>query len=271
MPELAEVEFFRKQWESGSGDTVTAVELNGRARVFRDCDIAQMQRLLPGARFISSEANGKKLLFRFASLEGGPRLWLGLHMGMTGKLTNAPPAYAPERHDHLVLFLEKQALVFTDSRQFGRVHFAHEPLAPSWWRHLPPAIVSAGFTLERVESFLKRCGRRPVKALLLMQEVFPGVGNWMADEILWRARIHPARAAGELTQSERHDLWREARLVCRGALRTIGEDFRDPPEGWLFHVRWQKGGRCPRSCESLVYETIAGRTTCWCPRCQAKR
>src|SRR5437588_764248 len=101
-----------------------------------------------------------------------------------------------------------------------------------------------------------------------MQECFPGIGNWMADEILWRARIHPKIAAGKLNAARRVSLFREIRFVCREAMRIIGHDFSDPPKSWLFPHRWEKGGDCPRCKNSLRHATIGGRTACWCPTCQ---
>jgi formamidopyrimidine-DNA glycosylase len=95
----------------------------------------------------------------------------------------------------------------------------------------------------------------------------------MADEILWRAAIHPRRAAGSLTPAERRTVWRECRHVCRLALDTIaGQGDNLPhdlnvniPETWLFRHRWRAGGHCPRTGVPLVREEIGGRTTCWSP------
>jgi formamidopyrimidine-DNA glycosylase len=115
---------------------------------------------------------------------------------------------------------------------------------------------------------LLRHGRQQLKAVLLMQDGFPGVGNWMADEILWRARLHPARRADKLASEETKKLFRELRFVCREALRTVGENFGDPPAHWLFHRRWRAGGDCPRDGRKLLRAEIGGRTTCWCGSCQ---
>ncbi|MSU63269.1 MAG: hypothetical protein EXS31_12875 [Pedosphaera sp.] len=118
------------------------------------------------------------------------------------------------------------------------------------------------------QTFFRRHARRPVKAALLMQDGFPGVGNWMADEILWRARLDPRRLSGSLEPTAVLRLWRTVRTVCRGALRSIGRDFSDPPKGWLFHQRWHDGGVCPRHRAPLRRAQVATRTTAWCPECQ---
>jgi formamidopyrimidine-DNA glycosylase len=98
-----------------------------------------------------------------------------------------------------------------------------------------------------------------------MQERFPGIGNWMADEILWRAAIHPRQPAGSLDAPAIRALYREIRAVCRNALRVIGTDWSEPPDTWLFNHRWKKGSACPRTGAKLMHAAIGGRTTCWSP------
>ena len=51
-------------------------------------------------------------------------------------------------------------------------------------------------------------------------------------------------------------------------METIGEDWGDPPKDWLIHTRWKRTGQCPKHKTPLCRETIAGRTTAWCARCQ---
>jgi len=223
MPELAEVEYFRKQWNSGLGKLIDAVEIHPKARIFRGTDAAGLVRAMTGAKLERSEARGKQMLFVAKKRGSRKHGWLGLHLGMTGKLRVESPDFKPAKHDHLVLRQAKQALVFEDARLFGRVLFAESSDAPSWWAKLPPDLLSSAFTAKDLEIFLKRRARAPVKAVLLMQERFPGIGNWMADEILWRAAIHPRQAAGSLDAARIKTLYREIRWVCREALRIIDE------------------------------------------------
>ena len=266
MPELAEVEYMRKRWNPGLGQRIEGVRLHAKAGVFRGTKPRLIARHLTGATFIASEAAAKQMLFRAS---GG--VWLGLHLGMTGELSVQPAGYLPRKADHLVLEQSGQALVFSDFRMFGRVQFAVGPEAPVWWTEIAPAVMSKHFTREAVATFLRRRAKSPIKAVLLMQERFPGVGNWMADEILWRAGVHPRRPAGSLTPVEVAALHRQTRWVADHALKTIGETFADPPPRWLFRHRWKDGGRCPKSGEGLVREEIGGRTTCWSPGRQALR
>lgn len=260
MPELAEVEYFRKRWDPGLGRRIEAVFLHAKARLFRETDPDLLRSRLTGATLISSEAAAKQMLFRASG-----DAWLGIHLGMTGELSVQPADFEPRRHDHLVLIQKKHRLVFSDHRMFGKVEFSVGREPPDWWTSIAPAILSKAFTAEAVAAFLKRRARTPIKAVLLMQERFPGIGNWMADEILWRAGLHPRRLAGSLTAIEVARLFKETRWVCDRALKTIGETFADPPASWLFPHRWEDGGRCPRTGTPLVREEIGGRTTCWSP------
>jgi formamidopyrimidine-DNA glycosylase len=266
MPELAEVEFFRKQWDCGLGQKIVAVRLHSRKRIFRGTDPRQIVDHLEGRRFLRSCARGKRMLFEFS---GGN--WIGVHLGMTGKLSVESAAFRPEKHDHLVLYQPKRALVFPDSRQFGRVRFHHGRHDPDWWKSEVPEIISREFDREFLDRFLDRHRKAPIKAVVLMQNGFSGIGNWMADEILWRARIHPATSTGKLTVRNRADLLRETKFVVKESLRTLGKDFGDPPRGWLIHQKWKRDGICPRHRTPLRHAPIGGRTTVWCPKCQGER
>ncbi|CAN5668327.1 formamidopyrimidine-DNA glycosylase [soil metagenome] len=264
MPELAEVEYIRKQWNVGLGKKVTKVMFHPKARIFRGIEAGEFEKALTGAKLISSEARGKQMIFRFSTAT------LGIHLGMTGELEVEKAGFEPGRHDHLVLVQAKQALVFSDTRLFGRVLFARGKADPQWWKDLPPAIASKEFTEEAMAAFLKRRKGAPIKAVLLMQERFPGVGNWMADEILWQARISPRRLSGKLSEEEVSVLWKTIRHVCKEAVRIIGKDWGDPPDSWLINHRWKHGNDCPRCGLALARAEIGGRTTCWCKKCQAR-
>ncbi|MEO6875106.1 MAG: DNA-formamidopyrimidine glycosylase family protein [Opitutaceae bacterium] len=269
MPEFAEVEFFRKRWaQAATGHRLKSVSVHPAAKIFRGTDSAAIRRALTGAKLLSSEAQAKQMLFRFS---GGA--WLGVHLGMSGDLHVEPASHRPLKHDHLVLHTARQALVFSDPRMFGRVQYHRGSGPPVWWTKIAPPILSGKFTVEAVAAFLQRRARAPIKAVLLMQERFPGVGNWMADEILWRAAIHPQRLCGSLQPREIKALWRECRKVCQMALETIaGKGTYLPPDlnahipkTWLFWHRWEDGGRDPRTDTKLARAEVGGRTTCWSP------
>jgi len=264
MPELAEVEFYRKQWLSGIGQTVSAVALHAEKRIFRAEDTMALAMGLKGQVLNRSEAHGKQMLFVFGEVH-----WLGVHLGMTGKMTSHDQNYLPLKHDHLVIGMESgRQLVFSDPRLFGRIRYARSQGPPAWWRQLPPQMLTDAFKLESMTQFLMRRAKSPIKGVLLMQQTFPGIGNWMADEILWRCRIHPATRAGQIGPKKRKELFDTIRQVCADAMKVIGTNWGKPPDDWLFNHRWKDGGRCPATGKLLLREKIAGRTTCWSPAWQ---
>jgi formamidopyrimidine-DNA glycosylase len=263
MPELAEVEWYRKQWNAGLGKKIVDVRLHSGNRVFRGTDSRELRRRLIDEKFLSSEARGKWMLFKFSSHN-----WLGIHLGMTGRICVESRNFHPNKHDHLIFYQSGRALVFTDSRQFGRVRFHHGREEPDWWNTAGPEIISPEFDQHFVDQFLDRHRKAPIKAVLLLQSRFSGIGNWMADEILWRAKVLPSKRTGRLTRKERAAIFRATKFVVKRSLETLGRDLSDPPKNWLIHQKWKRDGVCPRHRTPLRHAMIGGRTTAWCPRCQ---
>ena len=267
MPELAEVEYYRKQWSPCLGEKVAALSVHREKRVFREVDLKALLDGLSNQIFKSAERHGKQMCFRF-----GQRHYLGLHLGMTGKIWILGSDQEAGKHDHLCITMQSgRVLVFSDSRMFGRIRYACSASAPDWWQDLPPEPSSDVYTFEQMNHSLDRHARAPVKAVLLIQEDFPGVGNWMADEILWRSGIFPGTRAGVVGPKKRRELYRNLRRVCDDALRVIGTDWGRPPNSWLFNHRWKDGGRCPKTGKLLRRTMIGGRTTCWSPNWQRYR
>lgn len=263
MPELAEVHYFSRQWRVGLGQKVVRVHLHPGKRVFRGLSTRALARSLQGQTLRSLQTHGKQMLFRF-----GSDFWLGIHLGMSGRLSAQPAGYRPEKHDHLVLHTRNRALVFQDPRLFGRIRLARDRQPPAWWSSLPPGVFSHGFSVPHLLSLFQRRAQTQLKPLLLLQDFFPGIGNWMADEILWQARLDPRTRAGSLSKKQISTLHPIIRRVSRKAMQTIGKNWSDPPRNWLFLYRWQDGGSCPRCRRKLVRQPVGGRTTCWCPSCR---
>lgn len=271
MPELAEVELARRQWASFHGDLITGIQTHPKARIYRDCPAAVLG-ILKGHPLQSSRAHGKRMLFTFA-----PDLHLEVHLGMSGKLSVAPPDHETQKHDHLILQTSRASLIFNDYRMFGRV-MVHDQANP--WAEFPPQPQDSRFSLARVRRLIERHPKKPLKALLLDQNACPGIGNWMADEICWRLGLHPATPTAELDAAK---LRKEIRFVTFGALKHVADKnstassdgfapgsyvAQVPPKNWLFQHRWKKGGMCPKCRTPLARDTIATRTTAWCPDCQ---
>ena len=271
MPELAEVELARRQWAKHHGEAVSRVDVHPKARIYRDCP-APALRILKGKKLLSSKAHGKRMLFTFAT-----KLHLEVHLGMSGKLSTSSTDHEDQKHDHLIIRTKKAALIFNDYRMFGRI-MLHDCADP--WAEFPPQPQDSKFSLAHVRKLVERHPRKPLKALLLDQNACPGIGNWMADEICWRMGIYPGELCADLNPAA---VRKETRFVALGALKHVAEKnmtaSKDgfapgsyvenvPPKNWLFQHRWKTGGTCPKCKSSLARDTIATRTTAWCPTCQ---
>jgi formamidopyrimidine-DNA glycosylase len=244
VPELPEAERARQQLQRVVGREIVAVD-DRDGYVCRPHAPGEIAAALVGHRLLSAHRRGK---FMWAETDNGPEL--GLHLGMAGRIVVDEP---PEPHgwDRFSLeFAGGGRLALRDKRRLGRAM-----LAPDF-SHVGPDAAE----VSRAE-FRARVGKgsAPLKARLLDQGVISGVGNLLADEILWRARLSPRRSAGELTVEELDRLRRELRAAVRSAIRLGGAHT-----GTLIAFR-RLGAACPRCGTPLQRATIGGRTTFWCP------
>ncbi len=184
---------------------------------------------------------------------------LGLHLGMAGRIVvdgsaEGDPARdgGEQRWDRFrIEFADGGVLILRDRRRLSRAVLA-------------PAIERLGPDAGDVsrEEFRDRVGygTAPIKARLMDQGVIAGVGNLLADEALWRARIDPRRRAGSLSVGDLDELRRTMRAAIRNAIRRGGVHTGD-----VISVR-RPGGRCPRCGAEMRRGKVGGRTTWWCPR-----
>lgn len=253
MPELPDVEGERRRFAAlAAGRRVRRVTAD--PTFLRNARPGDLDRALRGRRLGEPGRWGKWLLCP----ADGPLLLL--HFGMTGGLVAGG---APSPYDRLVLELEGGELRVRDVRKLGGAWLARDDEeARELLRGLGPDAlqVDLGTFLERL------AGRRGgTKAVLLDQGFVAGMGNLLADEILWRARIHPRAPIPGLDDRARARLHRAMLGVLRTSVARIG---RPPPAGWLLSVRGEPGARCPRCRTPLARIAAAGRTTYLCPACQ---
>ena len=108
-----------------------------------------------------------------------------------------------------------------------------------------------------------------IKSLLLDQSTVAGIGNWIADEVLYQSGIDPRRPANTLSESEIERLRERIHDVISYAVKH-NADEKKYPETWLFHRRWgRKSGVTTINNEPIQHVTIAGRTTAWVPSAQS--
>ncbi|KAF7539856.1 hypothetical protein G7Z17_g12327 [Cylindrodendrum hubeiense] len=169
-------------------------------------------------------------------------------------------------------------VAFTDSRRFGRVRLVDCP-GDEIRKHSPlvengpdPVVDLDRFTEEYLRGKM-RARHVPIKALLLDQAMISGIGNWVADETLYQAKLHPEQYCDEFDESQIANLYKNIRYVCQTSVDELGDSDKFP-EHWLFNYRWSKGAKgtaakLPNG-EKLAFITVGGRTSCYAPGLQKK-
>jgi formamidopyrimidine-DNA glycosylase len=278
MPELPEVEVGRLiARRVAAGRVIAKVHCADDPIVFDGVAPARFRRALLGRRVETVRRHGKHLWF-----ELDRRPWPILHFGMTGgfhtpagrsvKLVSSgdrdPDGAWPPRFTKLhLVFDDGGELVYADGRRLGRVRLRHDP------RGEPPISLIGFDAYREIPSLAQFCdllrGRgAPLKAVLLDQGFAAGVGNWIADEVLYQARLDPRRRAATVTREEAARLRAKLRVVVDLSVRVRADSERYP-RSWLFHHRWGKhAGAVTGRGESIRYTTLGGRTTAWVPAVQ---
>jgi formamidopyrimidine-DNA glycosylase len=168
-------------------------------------------------------------------------------------------------HDRVVFILERGELHYRDQRKLQGIWLARDEREEDRiMGHQGPDALDVDDPGFR-ELLAEHRGR--IKAVLMDQEIVAGLGNIATDEILWRARIHPARHANELNAAE-------VRRLHRSMRRVLGESIRQgripDRRGWLTGVRDQARPACPRCGATITRTRTGGRRSYWCPRCQPR-
>jgi formamidopyrimidine-DNA glycosylase len=200
-----------------------------------------------------------------------------LHLGMSGSLRVLPPETPLIDHDHIDILLDSGvALRFNDPRRFGSLLWTRvDPLTHPLLRRLAPEPLEPGFDAGYLYAASR--GRRvAIKQFLMNSHVVVGVGNIYASEALFRARIHPRRAAGRLKRAESAKLVRGIRSVLTTAIRVGGTTLRDyvGADGNPGYFRqklyvYERDGKPCRICRTPVRQITQGqRSTYFCPKCQ---
>jgi formamidopyrimidine-DNA glycosylase len=246
MPELPEAERARQQIERALHREIVAVD-DRDTYVCRPHAPGEIAQALVGHQLTHAHRRGK---FLWAETDAGPEL--GLHLGMAGRIVIDEPQHTP--WDRFTLhFADGGSLALRDKRRLGRA------LIEPDFAHVGPDAAEVSR-----DAFRQRVGRgtMPLKARLLDQRTIAGVGNLLADETLWQARLNPRMPAGDLTPEQLDHLRRTLRAATRSAISKGGVHT-----GTFIEHR-TRGGACPRCKTTLERATIGGRTTFWCPTCQ---
>jgi formamidopyrimidine-DNA glycosylase len=261
MPELPEVEIFKRYLDATSlHQRINDVDVRN-TYILKETSAQELARRLKGRRFESSRRHGKHL---FVRADG--ELWLRLHFGMTGSLQYFKSGEESPRHARvLFVFANNHRLAFNDQRQFGQIGLLKDVDEFLKHRELGPDALDLG--LGEFRKILEK-HRGAVKSILMNQRIISGIGNIYADEILFRARIHPATEIPRLNDKALTKLFRATHYVLERAI-TARADTNQIPRSWLLPYRG-KGGKCPRCGRRLKSATIGARTAWLCSHCQKR-
>jgi formamidopyrimidine-DNA glycosylase len=261
MPELPDVETARRLMERRlRGRRIADVATVPDPIVYAGVSPRRFALALRGRRVVAIKRKGKHLW-----MELDRRPWPVFHLGMTGSFEIYGPKSARPHFWKVEIRMEDGTrLAIPDARRFGRIRLQQEPE-----REAPVALLGydALVGLPPAAELRRVLARRhaPIKAVLLDQAVFAGVGNWIADEVLYQARIRPDRPAAGLSASEVSGLRRRLQAIVTRAV-AMGADSDRFPKRWLFHHRWGRNAEARTALrEKIVHETIGGRTTAWVP------
>ena len=277
MPELPEVETTRRGIESVAlGQTLESMQI--RQRQFRWPIPDVLPQVILGTRLSSVTRRGKYLLLKF-----GPG-YLIVHLGMSGSIRAVEPHALWRTHDHVQwLFDSQTCLRLHDPRRFGAVLWHPEDAGPVL-KH--PLLARLG-TEPMQPQFTSRTlleGTRnlriSIKQALLAGHIVVGVGNIYASESLFRARINPEMAAGELSRAQATRLVEAVNQTLSDALESGGSTLRDyvnatgePGTYFTLHAAvYERDGQPCRRCNTKIERIVQGqRATYFCPRCQRFR
>lgn len=254
MPELPDVEGLKRYFNRyAAGHRVDRVRTRD-AEILRNTTPQGLGRAIVGEQLDEAQRRGKWLL-----APAGDSV-LVLHFGMTGELawSSDPDDHA---HDRVVFELGSGELRYRAQRKLGGVWLAGGD------REVEEIIGPLGpdadeLSREDLATLLKD-RRGGIKSALMDQELIAGIGNELSDEILWRAKINPGTRVSDLDEHRLDVLHEATEAVIRESMK---HGVIPSEEGWINNQRRAAEPTCPRCGTALEKETVAGRSSFWCPK-----
>ncbi|MBZ9628857.1 DNA-formamidopyrimidine glycosylase [Psychroflexus sp. CAK1W] len=258
MPELPEVETYKTYIDSTAlHQRITAMEC-GDKRLLKQPQ-SDFETHLIGQEFKATQRIGKYLF-----IETTGEKVLVLHFGMTGRPHYYKTEESRPKYAHIVLTFENGFhFGFENKRKFG------------WW-NLTSSI--AEFKVEhklsddarnlKLDDFKNALeGRKTdIKKILMDQSVAAGVGNWMADEILYQAQMHPTKKVNDMTTEAIERVFEAMKKVIEVAIENDAH-YADFPDHFLMHFR-KEGATCFHTGAKIEKIKVGGRTTYFSPEWQ---
>ena len=274
MPELPEVETVRRGLEKLIlGKKIASLDIRYPKMIKTDLD--QFRKELPGQVIQSMGRRGKYLLFYLTDKV------LISHLRMEGKYFYYPDQVPERKHAHIFIqFEDGVTLVYEDVRKFGTMELLAPELLDAYFasKKLGPEPTEEDFDLENFKVALKK-SKKPIKSHLLDQTLVAGLGNIYVDEVLWRAKVHPASPSQSLTRAEATAIHDQTIVVlCQAVekggstIRTYTNAFGEDGTMQDFHQVYDKAGQACSRCGAVIEKfQLGGRGTHFCPKCQRRK
>jgi len=276
MPELPELEVVRDVLQARiTGRYIARVTLSGRGGpiVTRDLIGSGFAETLAGARVEHILRQGKFVIFNLQIEDkalGPAKFHLAVNPKLSGRFQLAAPGAKKAGPVHVVLhFIDPdEELRYVDRKRMGQLYLAeHLSDIPTYSDMGPDAL---GISQDEFQSRLKRF-RGEIKGVLARERFVAGIGNAYADEILWKARIHPYRKRTELGSEEIERLYQAMQEILSGSIdkvrEAMGDDIHLKPRDF-FAVHMRGGEICPRCGGNISEVTAGGKITNFCRTCQ---
>ncbi|XP_022998521.1 formamidopyrimidine-DNA glycosylase isoform X2 [Cucurbita maxima] len=275
MPELPEVEAARRAIEEHCvGKVIKKAVIADDSKVIDGISPSDFEASLLGKTILSAHRKGKHMWLR---LDSPP--FPTFHFGMAGAIyikgvavTNYKRSVVneddewPSKYSKFFVELDDGVdLSFTDKRRFAKVCLLKDPASVPPISKLGPDALLEPMALD---DFIESLGKKKlaIKTLLLDQSYISGIGNWVADEVLYQARIHPNQSAATLSKESCAALHKSIQKVLKRAV-DVDAESNNFPEEWLFHFRWgKKPGKV--NGKEIHFITTGGRTSAFVPELQ---
>lgn len=271
MPELPEVETVRRGLkELVVGKTIA--QMSCRYPKIIVTGLKEMESHLPNQTIQDVKRRGKYLIFQLTDFV------LLSHLRMEGKYFYYEDLVPERKHAHVFFkFTDGTTLVYEDVRKFGTMELLEKVDLPAYFKkkRLGPEPTVEDFDLT---TFAKKVvqSKKPIKSYLLDQTLVVGLGNIYVDEVLWRAKIHPARPSFSLCESEITALHEGIIAVLKQAIEKGGSTIRSYSNAFGengsmqdYHMVYQKTNKpCPRCGTPIEKMKLGGRGSHFCPHCQ---
>ncbi|XP_009144838.1 formamidopyrimidine-DNA glycosylase isoform X2 [Brassica rapa] len=275
MPELPEVEAARRAIADNCvGKKIKRVLIADDNKVIDGISPSDFQKSVLGKTIVCARRKGKNL---WLELDSPP--FPSFQFGMAGAIYIKGVAVTkykrsavkdseewPSKYSKFFVELDDGLeLSFTDKRRFAKVRLLENPVSVRPISELGPDALLEPMT---VDEFAKSLAKKKItiKPLLLDQGFISGIGNWIADEVLYQARIHPLQTASSLSKEQCEALHTSIKEVILHAVQ-VNADSKEFPVEWLFHFRW---GKKPGNVngKKIDFITAGGRTTAYVPELQ---